>query len=172
MENNNRFDQTKQALETQSANPPIPADEEVAQTKGASPEQTRVMIFMILGIVLILILIVGSVYVLALPSTNTEKVRDIFIIFMAIESLLIGFALVILMIQLARLINLLQNEIKPILNSTQDTMGHLRGTTVFLSENLVEPVMKLNEYMAGFSQLLQVVGLAKKRKGPKTSKGE
>lgn len=172
MENNNRFDQTKQALETQSANPQTPADEEVTQMKGASAEQRRVMIYIILFVVLILILIVGSVYVLALPETKTDKIRDIFIIFMAIESLLIGFALVILMIQLARLINLLQNEIKPIVNSTQDTLGHLRGTTVFLSENLVEPVLKLNEYMAGFSQLLQVVGLAKKRKGPKTSKGE
>jgi hypothetical protein len=51
-------------------------------------------------------------------------------------------------------------------------MGHLRGTTVFLSENLVGPVIKLNEYMAGFSQLLQVIGLAKKGKRTKTSKGE
>lgn len=172
METNNRFDQTKQALEEQSANPQLPAGEVKAGGEDVSPEQRRIIIYIILFVVLILILIAGSIYVLALPTTDTAKVRDIFIIFMAIESLLIGFALVILMIQLARLINLMQNEIKPILDSTQDTLGHLRGTTVFLSENLVEPVMKLNEYMAGFSQLLQVIGLAKKRKEPKTSKGE
>ncbi len=172
MDNNNRFDQSKQALETQSASSQPSANEELHAPQPTSPEQRRIMIFIILGVVLFLLILIGGIYVLALPTTNTEKIRDIFIIFMALKSLLIGFALVILMIQLARLINLLQNEIKPILDSTQDTMGHLRGTTVFLSENLVEPVIKLNEYMAGFSQLLQVIGLAKKGKGTKTSKGE
>jgi hypothetical protein len=51
----------------------------------------------------------------------------------------------------------------------------LRGTTVFLSDNLVQPVIKMNEYLAGFSQLLQVIGLAKKSPKSKptpTTKGE
>jgi hypothetical protein len=61
-----------------------------------------------------------------------------------------------------RLINLLQNEIRPILDSTNETVSTLRGTTAFLSNNLVEPVIKLNEYLAGFSQLLQVMGLGRK----------
>jgi amino acid permease len=72
---------------------------------------------------------------------------------MALESLLLGVALVILIIQLAILINLLQNEIKPILNSTNETVNTLRGTATFLSDNLVEPVIKLNEYLAAFKRL-------------------
>jgi hypothetical protein len=90
---------------------------------------------------------------LASPRTDTARVRDIFIIFMALESLLIGLVLIILVIQLARLINLLQNEIKPIMDSTNETVSTLRGTATFLSDNLVEPVIKLNEYLAGFKQL-------------------
>jgi hypothetical protein len=85
---------------------------------------------------------------------------------MAIESLLIGLTLVILIVQMARLINLLQNEIRPILDSTNETVSNLRGTTAFLSDNLVGPVIKLNEYLAGLSQALKLVGLARKR--PKT----
>ena len=172
MENENRFDQSTQALETPSAASQSTPSESQESVQAVTSQQRQAIIIAVLVVLLILVLIGVSIYVLALPSTDTAKVRDIFIIFMAIESLLIGFALVILMIQLARLINLMQNEIKPILNSTQDTLGHLRGTTVFLSENLVEPVIKLNEYMAGFTQLLQVIGLVKKGKGPKTSKGE
>jgi hypothetical protein len=84
---------------------------------------------------------------------------------MGLMSLLTGVVLVILILQLARLINLLQNEIKPILDSVNETTSHLRGTTMFLSENLVAPIIKLNEYMAGLSQLFQVIGLA--RRGPK-----
>jgi len=57
---------------------------------------------------------------------------------MAFESLIIGVTLVILMIQLATLINLLQNEIKPILNSTNETVNTLKGrlrlsATIWLS---------------------------------------
>ena len=32
------------------------------------------------------------------------------------------------------------------------------GTTLFLSENLVEPVMKLNSYVAGLSRLVETLG--------------
>lgn len=172
MDNQNRFEQEKQALEEKSIETQTELEAGQTTPKESSSEQKKILFFVILFVVLLLVLIGAGIYFLVQPTTDTAKVRDIFIIFMALESLLIGFALVILMVQLARLINLLQNEIKPILNSTQDTVGHLRGTTVFLSENLVEPVMKLNEYMAGFTQLLSVVGLAKKGKKTKTSKGE
>ncbi len=75
------------------------------------------------------------------------------------------------MIQLARLIVLLQNEIKPILDSTNEAVSNLRGTTIFLSDNLVEPVIKLNEYLAGFSQLVGVLGLGKKARQKRSSAG-
>ena len=82
---------------------------------------------------------------------------------MALESLVIGLALVILVVQLARLINLLQNEIKPILDSTNETVSTLRGTTQFLSDNLAEPVIKLNEYYAGLTSLLKMVRPGRKK---------
>jgi hypothetical protein len=45
--------------------------------------------------------------------------------------MLTGLALTILIIQIARLTNLLENEVKPILNSTNETVSNLRGTTKF-----------------------------------------
>ncbi len=108
-----------------------------------------------MGLVVLAILILTglAVYFLYQPETPTNKIRDIFIIFMAVQSLVIGFTLVILIIQLARLINLLQNEIKPILDSTNDSMNTLRGTIAFISDNLAEPVIKVNETLAAFKQL-------------------
>jgi len=76
---------------------------------------------------------------------------------MALESLVIGAALVILIVQLATLINLIQNEIRPILDNTNDTVNHLKGTTTFLSEQLVEPVLKLNSYLAGLKHVLDLL---------------
>ncbi len=138
--------------------PPKPVNQEELR------KQRRVIIGGILIFLLIFIIIAVAVWALIQPTTNTATIRDIFIIFMAFESFIIGLTLIILMIQLARLINLLQNEIKPIINSTNETVNTLRGTTVFLSNNLVEPVMKLNEYMAAFQQTLKLVGLGKKPK--------
>jgi amino acid permease len=80
---------------------------------------------------------------------------------MAFESLIIGAALVVLIVQFAILINLLNNEIKPMLEATNETIATLRGTTQFLSENLVEPVVKLNSYVAGLQKFVDILKLKK-----------
>jgi len=76
---------------------------------------------------------------------------------MALESLVIGVVLVILIVQMAILINLLQNEIKPILDSTNETVNNIKGTAIFLSDNLVEPVIKLNSTLAGFKRVIDFI---------------
>jgi len=113
----------------------------------------RNIVLVIGAILLVGILVAGLVLLIGANNETTGKVRDIFIIFMALESLVVGVALIILMIQLAVLINLLQNEIRPILESTNQTVNTLRGTVSFLSNNLVEPVIKLNTYLAGVKKV-------------------
>ena len=124
--------------------------------------QRWIMAGIIAGVIVILAAIVTAIYFLLQPGTPTGTIRDIFIIFMAVESLIIGAALVILIIQVASLINLLQNEVKPILESTTETVNTLRGTTQFLSENLVEPVIKLNSSLAGLRKILELLGVKRK----------
>lgn len=112
---------------------------------------------------ILLALVVLAVIYLASPTAPTEKIRDIFIILMALEFLVVGLALIILVIQLATLINLLQNEVKPILESTNETASTLRGTAVFLSDHLVEPVIELSAYLAGLGRLKNLIDIARKR---------
>lgn len=135
--------------------PPAPLPEPTSSERSA---ENRRATGIIIGVVVVLLLIIGGIVLLALaPESTTAKVRDIFIIVMALESLVLGVAVIVLIIQVATLINLLQNEIKPILDSTNETVNHLRGTTQFLSNNLVEPVMKLNEYLAGLRKLFDFI---------------
>jgi NADH:ubiquinone oxidoreductase subunit K len=135
---------------------PASLSEEEKQTR-------RRLIYICLGaLVIVAALIVAMIFLLQQPADTTGKVRDVFIIFMALESLVIGAALVILIVQLSILINLLQNEIKPILNSTNETVNTLRGTAVFLSDNLAEPIMKLNEYLAGLKKLVDLFRMVRK----------
>lgn len=144
--------------------PPTPkplTPEEAAAKAEAERKQRQMMVGISVGAVVALLVIAIVVYVLLLPTTPTDKVRDVFIIFMALESLVIGAAMVVLMVQIATLINLLNNEIKPMLEATNETISTLRGTTQFLSENLVEPVVKLNSYVAGLQKMLDIFNLKK-----------
>jgi hypothetical protein len=136
--------------------------EEEAARLARLRRQRGILAGIIAGIIVLLAGIVLAVIFLAKNPAAASNVRDIFIIFMALESLLIGAALVVLIIQLANLINLLQNEVKPILQSTSETVNTLRGTTEFLSENLVEPVIKLNSYMAGLKKFFDLLGIIRK----------
>lgn len=149
-------------MEKDLTNPTSISEPPVDTSKEATSNR-RIAIYVGIAFIVILALVILSIYWLLNHAQQTTVIRDIFIIFMALETLLLGVALTILIIQLARLINLLQNEIKPILNTTNETISTLKGTTTFLSDNLVEPVMKLNELLAGFQKLIHIVGLTKKK---------
>ena len=144
---------TEEILET-----PVKKEEDNEKDKA---EQRKFAMIAIVFVLVILGGIIAAVVGLLNPNTPTERIRDIFIIFMAFESLVIGAALVILILQISTLINLLQNEIKPILDATNETVHTLRGTTAFLSENMAEPVIKLNASLAGLQRVLEVFGIKK-----------
>lgn len=130
---------------------------------GAVERRTRWLIAAIIGGVIVLLAAIGlAVYALLQNPAVTANIRDIFIIFLALESVVIGLALIILIVQVASLINLLRNEVKPILQATSETVNTLRGTTEFLSENVVEPVIRLNSYLAGLRRLVDLFGGRKK----------
>jgi len=137
-----------------------------ATTTQTTPDQQQnrrkwLIIGSIAGGIILVGALSGAVYGLTRNEAITANIRDIFIIFLALESLIIGGALVILIVQLAGLVNLIQNELKPILKVTSETVNSLRGTTEFLGENLVEPVIKLNSYLAGIRKFLHLLGVRK-----------
>jgi hypothetical protein len=136
--------------------PPVAA----APQEGMSEGQRKALLIGggVVALALVVLAIWAAFALIARPAL-AASVRDVFIIAMALEFLFVGFAMVVLIVQLAVLTNMLQHEIKPILDSTNETVNTLRGTTAFLSENLVGPVVKLNAYMAGFAQVLDSLGM-------------
>jgi amino acid permease len=142
-----------------------PTPEELREQSEREKEMKRTMTIITIVAVVILVALIAGITYLLLPSTSGEwvgKLRDVFIIVVALESFIIGAALVVLVVQLASLINLLQNEVRPILKATTDTVNNLRGTAEFLGENVVEPVIKLNSYLAGLYRMLELMGIKKK----------
>lgn len=152
-------------METSETTPeivPTPQLQEAINTKEADSRSKRIVTIVIIGVVVLLALLGLAIYFLLQPGTPTDRIRDVFIIVVALESLIIGVALIILIVQLASLINLLQNEVRPILSATSETVNTLRGTVEFLGENMVEPVIKLNGYMAGMNRVIELMGFKKK----------
>lgn len=83
--------------------------------------------------------------------------RDIAIIILAVESIIIGGLLIFLIIQVMRLIRVLQHEIKPLIDSTNETVSTVRGTTTFMSRHLVSPVMQVASYLSGVKRVVSIV---------------
>jgi hypothetical protein len=138
------------------------AAEKISVQSEQDQKMKRILIGVIVGAVILLILLGVAIFFLLQPGTPTDRIRDVFIIVVALESLVIGVAMIVLVLQLASLINLLQNEIRPILHATNETVNTLRGTADFLGESVVEPVIKLNGYMAGLYRMLELMGVKKK----------
>jgi hypothetical protein len=148
--------------EPQTPPPPPLSAEEIAAAREAERKQKAIIAGIIAGVVVLLLLLGVAIFFLLQPTAPTDKIRDIFIIVMALESLVIGVAMIVLIVQLASLINLIQNEVRPILNATNETVNTLRGTAEFLGENVVEPVIKLNGYLAGLRRMLELMGIKPK----------
>jgi hypothetical protein len=131
--------------------------------RNASQPQTEqksnrgLVIGIVVGALVLLVLIGLGAWALVNNPPLAATLRDIFIIALALESVIIGLVLLLLVLQITRLINLLQDEIKPILESTNQTVSTLRGTTTFMSEKVVEPVVKLSSYVAGTRRAVEIL---------------
>lgn len=139
-----------------------------------SPAEKRARRWFIGGAVIAGLLMVGLVVLMVFLSINayraaqqgtapspgsavTGLLRDTAIVFVAFESLLIGVLLIVLMLQIQSLIVLLRDEIKPMLEAANETMTTVRGTTRFVSHNVVSPVMKWSSYLAGARRIVREV---------------
>jgi hypothetical protein len=83
--------------------------------------------------------------------------RDLSIILLALESIIIGIILAVLVIQVIQLVRLLREEVLPVLRSTQETASTVRGTATFVSDRVVQPVVKVSSYTAGVRQAVSVL---------------
>ncbi len=84
-------------------------------------------------------------------------IRDVAIIFLALETIVIGAVLIVLVWEIMRLIRMLRNDIKPILQSADETARTVRGTTTFVSENFVSPLVRVSSFTSGVLQALRII---------------
>ncbi len=77
------------------------------------------------------------------------NIRDIAIILLALESIIVGILLIVLILEVRNLARMLQTEIKPMLASLNETAATVKGTTTFLSNNVAQPFIRASSVAAG-----------------------
>lgn len=128
------------------------------------PEQEReflptsyVIIGVVVAVILAILLVLGTLWLASTQGATMEALRDIMIIVLALESCVFGVVLMLLLLMMIRLVNMLEFEIKPILEKTNETLGTVRGTTTFVSDHVVGPVTKATSYVTGFRSGLRTL---------------
>lgn len=83
--------------------------------------------------------------------------RDISIIVLAVSSIAVLVLMCVLIIQIVRLMRMLREEILPMLEATQETLGAVRGTATFMGDHMVQPVVKVSSYARGVRSAVRVL---------------
>jgi hypothetical protein len=130
------------------------SDEIIVPEPQSSPSIFRwiIIAMAVLAVVIVaalIVAIVGGITGSEGIASAFRIIRDFFIIVLALQGILISIALVILTLQLTALINLLRNEITPLIDEMRRTMATVRGTTEFVSRNVAAPIIKVSAVMAG-----------------------
>ena len=152
--------------------PPDPAAPATLDSVPLSPAEERARRWLIGGLVVAALFVIGLIALLTVLSVGAYQaavggqgptpgeivvslLRDAAIIFVAFETLFIGILLMILMVQVNSLVVLLRDEIKPMLEAANETLATVRGTTQFVSHNVVSPVVKWSGYLAGLQRIVR-----------------
>ncbi len=97
--------------------------------------------------------------------STVAVIRDIAIIVLAVESLIVGALLIVLILQLRGLTRMLEEEVQPILESARETATTVRGTTVFVSDTFVKPLISAAGYASAANRVISVLARGRRRRG-------
>jgi ABC-type protease/lipase transport system fused ATPase/permease subunit len=125
-------------------------------TTDTERQMRRRMTLIGIGIAVIAVLILlGFAFMIA--AGVIDEVRDIVIILLAVESLIIGGVTLFLLYQMIMLLTLIREELIPLIQSAQDTVNSARGTTVYVSRKIVVPSAKAATTVARLQAMARVL---------------
>lgn len=152
--------------------PALPAPE--AESESSSRWTLRNVVVLagggVIGVIVLLFLIALLIVLFGDPewwAIRMQYFRDLALIFLTLQGILIVTGIAVLVLQVARFVNLLRSEVKPITDDAQSAVREVRATSAFVSKNAVQPVIRFQAFFAGVatfvSELLQLKRLARRR---------
>lgn len=94
-----------------------------------------------MGIAILIALLILVLWYMITHPVFTAAVTDIWIIILALVVLVMNIFLIIMLWQIIRLIDFLLFELKPVLESLQETSSTVRGTASFVTDEISSPII-------------------------------
>ena len=114
-----------------------------------------------LAILVLVLIVVGIAYGLyqlgGADQAPLERLRDIVIIFLAFQLLLVTIILAGIAAGLVFLIVVLKDQVIPLLHELTETARRLRGTTEFVTEEAVKPIVTAAGQIAKMRAMVRTV---------------
>jgi hypothetical protein len=83
--------------------------------------------------------------------------RNLIEIILSMAAIVIFIAIGILIVQVARFVNLLRSEIKPITEDTKMAFRNVRATTEFVQKHGLAPIIRFQAFLAGLIAFLSEI---------------
>ena len=123
-------------------------------------------------LVVVIVLLVVMCYFLFNAPNARVPLRDISVIILALESMVMLLLLIVVIAMLWWLIRTLERKITPILDSTNetvnavgDTVNTVRGTAAFVRDTVVSPIIEIRSYAQGVKSAIQVLTKLRSKRG-------
>ncbi len=154
--------QSTEQIQTENPPPHIPyylpgVPVEIENRARRGPSTAVIILIASIAILLLIGFVAFTIWLAQTQATTIAAVRDILIIALALESCIFGVVILLLLLMVIRLVNMLEFEIKPILEKTNETVSTLRGTTNFVSQNVVQPTIRTRAQVAGLRQAIRTL---------------
>ena len=125
-------------------------------TSDAERQMKRRMTLIGIGIgIIAVVILLGFAGMIA--AGIIDEVRDILIILLATESLIVGGVTLFLLYQIIMLLTLIREELIPLIQSAQETVNSARGTTVYVSRKIVVPSVRAATTVARLQTMARVL---------------
>lgn len=116
----------------------------------------------ILGGIIVIIFVVGLLLAftgeLEITALRIQYIRNLFMIVIGLEGMLIIGAIAVLIVQITRLFNMVKRDVKPVLTTAQDTVNTAKGTAEFVGDNAVRPIIRASAFASGLGVVIRDVG--------------
>lgn len=118
----------------------------------------RVIWISVISVTVLLLALIGFVIWMAFAfPERVEAMRDVFILLFALVSCSAVVVMMMMLVAMIRLINMIDYELKPILEKTNETVSMVQGTTNFVSKNVVQPAIETTSFIAGVRRGLKTL---------------
>ncbi len=116
----------------------------------------------VLGGVIAIIFVIGLLLAfsgqLEITALRIQYIRNLFMIVIGLEGMLIIGSIAVLIVQITRLFNMLKRDVQPVLTTAQETVNTAKGTVEFVGDNTVRPIIRASAFMSGVGVVMRDMG--------------